>query len=125
MKDLISGKFKSTQDTFMDTGRDTLSTNPMSTGTDKLRPLRLSDIEIILDPELFEFFEKKITNKLLHEIRLKLAGRSDAEIYADIESFRKRFVQFFKVKRLDWMVASLSDKDKLRAYTNLHVQPKA
>jgi hypothetical protein len=125
IRDLIAGNYKSTADTFMDTGRNTMAMTYISTVSDTLRPLKLADIDIIADPELFEFFEKKITNKLLHQMRLKLAGRNENEIFSDIEAFRKRFGTYFKVGRLDSMVASLSDRDKLRAYTNLHMQPKS
>lgn len=123
MKDLMAGNFKhTTTDSFVYTTRDTVA-NTTAGLNNKIR--RLEELEYIIDPELFEFYEKKIMNKLLHCIRLKLAGKSDVEIYNEIEAIRKRFTQFFKVKRLDWMITSLSDRDKLRAYTNLHVQPKS
>jgi hypothetical protein len=68
-------------------------------------------------------YEKKITNKLLHEKRIKLAFQTDEEINREVDSFRKRFYQYFKVRRLDWMTTTLCDRDKLRAYKNMHVRP--
>lgn len=64
-------------------------------------------------------------NKLLHEKRIKLGTMNDEEIMREVENFRKRFHQFFKISRLDWMTTTLLDRDKLRAYKNLHVRPAA
>lgn len=124
VKELIRGNHRLTTDSFMDT-HGSMMGRTYQTSTDTVGPRRLAHTEVVIDPEMFEYFEKQISNAFMHAFRVKLATRSESEIIADIESFRKRFKQYFRIARLDSMVASLSDRDKLRAYTNLHMQPTA
>ena len=88
----------------------------------RIRPLE--EVDSITDPELFVYYEKQIIGKFLHAMRLKLASMSDAEIITTIEEFKRKFTQYFKVKKLDWMATTLNDKEKLRYYYTLSLHNK-
>lgn len=73
----------------------------------------------IHDPELFVHYEKVIINKFLHEKRIILGGLSDQETDKAIEEFKKRFHQHFRHKKLDFILTSLNDKEKMRFIATL------
>ena len=70
------------------------------------------------------YYEKDIIDCFLHEKRTKLGSMSDVEIITSIEDFKKRFNLYFKIKKLDWIVTTLADREKLRYYTNLKTHTK-
>ena len=70
------------------------------------------------------YYEKDIIDGFLHEKRTKLGTMSDVEIITSIEDFKKRFNLYFKFKKLDWIVTTLGDREKLRYYSNLKSHAK-
>ncbi len=70
------------------------------------------------------YYEKDIIDRFLHEKRTKLGTMNDVEIITSIEDFKKRFNIYFKIKKLDWIVTTLGDREKLRYYTNLKPHAK-
>lgn len=55
---------------------------------------------------------------------MKLGALGELEIIHAIDDFRKRFKEHFRVKKLDWISTTLSDREKLRYYLNLNAHTK-
>lgn len=58
--------------------------------------------------------------KFIKKYRFKLSLMNDVEIIKCLDELKKRFGDHFKIKRLDWLITTLNDRDKLRAYINIH-----
>jgi hypothetical protein len=65
-------------------------------------------------------FEKTIIESFLRNVRVKLAEFSDYEIGNHIDDIKKRFLMYFRIRKLDSIISALNDKEKLRYYINQH-----
>lgn len=74
----------------------------------------------ITDPEIFTHYEKQIIEAFLTSVRTKIAAFTDYEIGNHVDELKKRFLTYFKIRKLDSIISALNDKEKLRYYINLH-----
>lgn len=51
-------------------------------------------------------------------MRMKIAGLSDYEIGNQVDDLKKRFLIYFKIRKLDSIISALNDKEALRYYLN-------